>query len=157
LGEVLREAPIQVAVAAFFSNARRDCRFQLAKSFDEDWSLGYRRLFGIRPTGYTRIGPALRHAASLLRATGCKKKLLLLVSDGKPTDYDRYEGRYGIADVRQALRESTRDGIGTVALTIDSRTKSHLPRVFGEHGFRVLRHARELPAALARLHERVLG
>ncbi|MFI4935962.1 MAG: citrate/2-methylcitrate synthase, partial [Caulobacterales bacterium] len=36
-----------------------------------------------------------------------RHRLLLLVSDGKPTDYDRYEGRHGIADVRQAVRSPT--------------------------------------------------
>lgn len=157
LGEVLVDIRHRVGVAAFFSNARRDCRFQLVKDFHEAWQPAWRRLYGIRPSGYTRIGPALRHAASLLCATRARRKLLLLVSDGKPTDYDQYEGRHGIADVRQALRESHRDGIRTIALTIDSRAKQYLPRMFGEHGYRVLRHARDLPRALARLHECVLS
>lgn len=156
LGEVLRDVRLRVGVAAFFSNARRDCRFQIVKGFDEDWPVGYRRLFGVRPTGYTRIGPAVRHATSLLRTSGRRRRLLLLISDGKPTDYDRYEGRYGIADVRQALREARQDGVRTVALTVDARAKDHLPRMFGDGGFRILRHPRDLPPALARLHERVL-
>ncbi|MBK9387101.1 MAG: VWA domain-containing protein [Planctomycetes bacterium] len=156
LGEVLHEQHLRVGVAAFFSNARRDCRFQMVKDFDEPWSLGYRRLFGLRPTGYTRIGPAVRHATRLLERAGGAKKLLVLIGDGKPTDYDRYEGRYGIADVRQALREARASGIRSVALTIDARAKSHLPALFGPGGYRLLRHPRDLPLALARLEERLL-
>ncbi|MDP2270428.1 MAG: hypothetical protein Q8K32_06810 [Archangium sp.] len=49
--------------------------------------------------GFTRIGPALRHATRLLLECGARKRLLLLVSDGKPSDLDRYERRYGVADV----------------------------------------------------------
>jgi nitric oxide reductase NorD protein len=157
LGEVLRDVRLRVAVAAFFSNARRDCRFQLVKDFDEDWVPGHTRLFGVRPTGYTRIGPALRHATRLLRESGMRRRLLLLVSDGKPTDYDQYEGRHGIADVRQALREAQRDQVRTIALTVDARAPEHLPRMFGRHGYRVIRHPGQLPAALARLHEHVVG
>ncbi|MBL8897668.1 MAG: VWA domain-containing protein [Planctomycetes bacterium] len=156
LGEVLHEQRLRVGVAAFFSNARRDCSFQMVKDFDEPWTLGYRRLFGLRPTGYTRIGPAVRHATRLLDHTGAAKKLLVLIGDGKPTDYDRYEGRYGIADVRQALREARASGVRSVALTIDARAKSHLPALFGPGGYRLLRHPRDLPLALARLEERLL-
>jgi Mg-chelatase subunit ChlD len=157
LGEVLRDIRLEVAVAAFFSNARRDCRFQLVKDFREAWPIGHARLFGVRPTGYTRIGPALRHATSLLRASPCRRKLLLLISDGKATDYDQYEGRHGVADVRQALRESQREGVRTIALTVDAKAPEHLPRMFGRHGYRVIRHPGQLPMALARLHERVFA
>ena len=78
------------------------------------------------------------------------------MTDGKPNDYDRYEGRYGIADVRQALREARASGVRSVALTIDARAKSHLPALFGPGGYRLLRHPRDLPLALARLEERLL-
>jgi nitric oxide reductase NorD protein len=69
---------------------------------------------------------------------------VLLVSDGKPTDYDRYEGRYGVADVRQALREGAQGGVLTHALAIDSHARSHLPEMFGTGAWHVLSHADRL-------------
>ena len=54
------------------------------------------------------------------------QRLLLLISDGKPTYYDRYEGRYGIADVRQAIREAGQVRIHTYALAVDIQAKLYL-------------------------------
>jgi nitric oxide reductase activation protein len=42
-----------------------------------------------------RIGLASRHGTALLARQQAAKKLLLLIGDGKPTDYARYEGHYG--------------------------------------------------------------
>ena len=84
---------------------------------------------GLEPTGYTRIGPALRHGIALLERQRAARKLLLVLSDGKPVDYDRYEGRYGIADVRQAIREAHQAHIHSYALAIESRPSCTCPRV----------------------------
>lgn len=99
----------------------------------------------------TRVGPALRHATELLLRTGARKRLLLLVSDGKPTDLDRYEGRYGIADVRQAVREAEAVAVETVALAIDHRARLYLPRMFGPSRFAILPSPAHLAGVMARV------
>ena len=119
---------------------RRDCRFVLLKSFDEPWPRCKAALASLEPTGYTRIGPALRHGVALLERQHAAQKLLLLISDGKPTDYDRYEGRYGIADVRQAMREAHQARIHTYALAVDVQAKHYLPQMFGSGNFQILPH-----------------
>jgi nitric oxide reductase NorD protein len=156
LGEVLRDVRMPVAIATFCSHSRRDCRFDLVKDFDEDWQRTQPRLFGVRPDGYTRIGPAMRHATQLLARQHARRRLLFVVSDCKPVDYDHYEGRRGIGDVRQAIREARREDVHPLALAIDTRAGDHLARMFGPHGFRVLPDASALCLALARLHERLL-
>lgn len=85
----------------------------------------------LTPTGYTRIGPALRHATALLDREPAERKLLRLVTDGKPNDYDRYEGAHGVADVRQATREAAQGGICAHAIGIDpsaARAADHVRR-----------------------------
>lgn len=156
LGEVLRDLQLPIAIATFCSHSRRDCRFDLVKNFAEEWHVAQQCLFGVHPDGYTRIGPAVRHAATLLAKQRAKHRLLFVVSDCKPVDYDHYEGRRGLGDVQQALREARRDGIRTLALAIDSRAGDHLPRMFGARGFRMVPSAGALTVALARLHERLL-
>jgi nitric oxide reductase activation protein len=39
-------------------------------------------LADVAPTGYTRIGPAIRHGIHLLQQQNAAQKLLLLISDG---------------------------------------------------------------------------
>src|SRR5687767_3114364 len=83
------------------------------------------------------------------------KKLLLLISDGKPMDYDRYEGRYGIADVRQAIREALRARIHTYALAVDVQAKLYLPQMFGAGNFHILPHPTYLVRGLTDLYRRL--
>ena len=128
LGEVLSLYRDQVGIGGFYSHTRRDCRFVILKDFAEPWSQCKATLASVEPTGYTRIGPAIRHGIALLEQQKAAQKLLLLISDGKPTDYDRYEGRYGIADVRQAIREADRCAFTPMPWRLTCRRNSTCPR-----------------------------
>ncbi len=149
LGDALDGLFDEVSVAAFCSQTRRDCRFLLAKRFDEPWAAGARRVMSLSPGGFTRIGPALRHATRLLLECGARKRLLLLVSDGKPSDLDRYEGRYGVADVHRAVIDAQASGVVMHALAVDPAAKAWLPSMFGAGRASVVSRPEELVRVLA--------
>ena len=156
LGEALGRVGVPVAVASFHSNTRRDCRYVGIKGFNEPWEMAHQRLKPMVPEGYTRMGPALRHATHVLVQQPAHRRLLVLLSDGKPTDHDHYEGRHGIEDVRQAVREADAAGVHVFALAVDVRARQHLPRLFGHANYRVLPHPGLLPEGLAAVHARLL-
>ncbi|HGG05330.1 MAG TPA: nitric oxide reductase D protein, partial [Aliiroseovarius sp.] len=93
-----------------FSSLKRDRVYVLdVKGFDE--KMGGRieaRIAGLTPSFYTRLGAAIRHASAGLQDRATRRKLLLVITDGKPNDLDHYEGRHGIEDSRMAVRESRR-------------------------------------------------
>ncbi|MBX3185307.1 MAG: VWA domain-containing protein [Polyangiaceae bacterium] len=151
LGEALASRDVELEVAAFSSHTRSDCRFNLIKSFDESWAATRHRLLDINPDGYTRIGPALRHATSVLSGREARRRLLMLLTDGKPNDYDRYEGRHGVADVRQAVREADALGITVHALAIDRDARFHLPRMFGGGRYSLFKHPSDLAALMSKV------
>ena len=70
---------------------------------------------------YTRMGAAIRQATQLMGQCKQKRKLLLLVTDGKPNDLDLYEGRYGVEDTREAVLEARRAGLLPFCITIDQQ------------------------------------
>jgi nitric oxide reductase NorD protein len=152
LGEVAEALGDQFEVLAFASNTRNHCRVWRIKGWRESWRTGRHRLGALSPTGYTRIGPALRHATARLDAQAAERKLLLLITDGKPNDYDRYEGAHGVADVRQATREAARDGIRVHAIGIDPSAARALPAMFGVGGSQLLSTLAELPEALVQAY-----
>ncbi len=156
LAEALTGVPLPVSVAAFCSHTRRDCRFDVIKGFREPWARMAPRLFDLEPDGYTRIGPAVRHATHRLSEQPARRRLLLIVSDCKPVDYDHYEGRRGLGDVRQAVREARRAGTRTLALAIDAQASNHLAQMFGPRGFRILPDVQSLTRAMAKLHEHMM-
>jgi nitric oxide reductase NorD protein len=142
-------------VLAFASETRNRCHVWEVLGWDEAWADGRERLGALEPRGYTRIGAAIRHATADLAAVTAERKLLLLVSDGKPSDYDRYEGRHGIADVRQALRESAQRGLCAHALAIDAVARAWLPDLFGPGAWHVLPRPELAPDALTEVYGRL--
>jgi nitric oxide reductase NorD protein len=139
----------EVAVASFRSHTRKDVRFGVLKGFADPWHHLRSVAPGLAPDGYTRIGAAMRHATAILDAAKASRKLLLLVSDGKPTDFDRYEGRYGIEDVAQAVREAHQRRIHTFGIAIEKEAKLYLARMLGPGAYRILPRPAMLPDVMA--------
>ncbi|MES2640366.1 MAG: hypothetical protein V4850_12815 [Myxococcota bacterium] len=157
LGEVAHRFGDPLQVLAFASHTRNRCRVWTVRDWHEPWEVGKARLGALHPQGYTRIGPALRHAMAELTKADADRHLLLLISDGKPTDYDRYEGRYGVADVRQALREGEARGVVTHALAVDAVAGDHLPPMLGPGAWHILPDPRRLPEVLTTVYGRLTG
>ena len=105
-----------------------------------------RRLGGLVPGAYTRLGAAIRHGASVLeREGGTPRRLLVVLSDGFAYDHG-YEGAYGEADARRALAEARRRGIGCLCLSVGAGTDAAaLRRVFGTAAHATIPRAEQLP------------
>jgi len=137
------------AMYGFSSRKRDPVRVHRIKDFAEGYSAAVRgRIQAIRPGYYTRMGAGIRHAAGILAGQSAGRRLLLLLTDGKPNDLDKYEGRYGMEDTRQAVREARRSGLLPFCVTIDREGNDYLPHLFGNGGYAVIRRSGELPKRL---------
>lgn len=154
-GEILAEHKIDFSVAAFYSNTRNYLGYQVIKDFDENWHTAKNKIGAIEPNGYTRIGGALRHAGHELKKRTTKNKWVILLSDGKPNDYDKYEGKHGINDVKQALRELNEYNINSYALAIEAKARYYLPLMFGQNHYQILPNTNELLKSLVVLFEKI--
>lgn len=141
------------AINAFSSKRRNHVRLSWVKHFDEPLSSIVRgRIADLRPGYYTRIGAAIRYATTQLAAQAQEHKLLLILTDGKPNDLDRYEGRYGIEDTRMAIIEANQKGIHPFCVSIDDKANDYLPYIFGKSSYVFVRNADELPYKLPKLY-----
>ncbi len=141
------------AIHGFSSRKRKHVRFNQIKSFEENYGAAIRgRIDDIKPGFYTRMGAAIRHATELLAKQPGEKKLLMLLTDGKPNDLDRYEGRYGIEDTRMAIVEARQQGLIPFCITIDEEASQYLPYLFGRQGYTLIRKADQLPQRLPQLY-----
>lgn len=154
-GEILNEYGIDFAINGFSSNTRNHSNFIKIKGFDDSWDKTKLKVGAISPNGYTRIGAALRHAGSLIENRPTKNKWVILISDGKPNDYDKYEGQYGVKDVKQALRELNQNQVNTYALAIEAEAKYYLPEMFGQNHYQILSSPVELIQSLVKLYEKI--
>ncbi len=146
------------AINAFSSLKRQRVYVQSCKRFDEPMgSTVEQRISGLRPGFYTRLGAAMRHASAELAEQSRKRKLLLVITDGKPNDLDHYEGRHGIEDTRMAVREARRVGQSVFGVTIDKSGQAWFPRLFGQGGFAVIPHPDKLTQALPQIYRQLIG
>ena len=151
--EALSATGDRFAIYGFSSLKRGNVRFNHLKSFDERYDSAVRgRIQAIKPGYYTRMGAAIRHATTLLAKQPQRQRLLLLLTDGKPNDVDRYEGRYGIEDTRMALQEARQQGLRPFCVTIDNEANEYLPHLFGAGGFAMIRKPEDLPKELPLLY-----
>jgi nitric oxide reductase NorD protein len=154
-GEILNEFNIDFSIDSFYSKTRNYSTYLTLKDFDESWSVAKYKIGAVEPSGYTRIGAALRHAGARLDKRNTKNKWVILISDGKPNDYDKYEGKYGINDVKQALRELNGRNINSYALAIEAEAKYYLPQMFGQNHYQILTTPVELLQSLVKLYEKI--
>lgn len=144
-GEALSATGDPFAMWGFSSVRRQHVRLQHLKSFDEPWNtLTQARVGAIKPGYYTRMGAAIRHATLQLSKRPERRRLLMLLTDGKPNDLDIYEGRYGIEDTRQAIHEAHAAGLSPFCVTIDESAHDYLPLLFGRQGYALVHRPQDL-------------
>ncbi|GMG84388.1 VWA domain-containing protein [Paralimibaculum aggregatum] len=147
-----------VAIHAFSSLRRNRVFVQRCKGFSEPMGpVVEARIAGLRPGFYTRLGAALRHVSAGLAREGRSRRLLLVITDGKPNDLDHYEGRHGIEDSRMAIREARRAGHAVFGIAVDAEGKAWFPRIFGRGGFAVIAHPDRLTRALPEIYRHLVA
>jgi nitric oxide reductase NorD protein len=133
------------SIWGFSSVRRQHVRLQHLKGFNEPWSETTRaRVGSIRPGYYTRMGAAIRHATRELGNRSERRRLLMLLTDGKPNDLDIYEGRYGIEDTRHSIHEANQAGLSPFCVTIDQTAHDYLPLLFGQRGYALVHKPQDL-------------
>jgi len=155
-GEALSAVGDKFALYGFSSLRRQQVRLQELKGFNQRYDDLIRgRIQAISPGYYTRMGAAIRQATRLLGQCRQRRRLLLLVTDGKPNDLDLYEGRYGVEDTRAAVLEARREGLLPFCITIDREAGDYLPYMFGANGYTLIHQPQQLPFRLPQLYRQL--
>lgn len=147
------------AIFTFSGVGARDVRLTAMKDFTErNGDAVHRRISAIEPHGNTRLGAAVRHTAALLGRQSAGHRLLLILSDGKPNDTDRYFEQYAVEDTRRAILEARTQGVHPFCLTVDAEEpEEYLSHIFGPTGHTILRRPDQLPLALLQGTRQLLG
>lgn len=151
--EALEKLKDNFAIYSFSSLQNKKVYFNIIKNFKEKYSDEIRgRIDTMKPYYYTRLGAAIREASKILQKQQSNNKLLLIISDGKPNDEDRYDGRYGIEDSKKAIEEAKQKGLTPFCITVDSEAKDYLPYLFGRNGYTVVRDGQKLPKIIPEIY-----
>jgi len=151
LGLAIEGLGDEFAIAGFSSNTRHEVFYQHIKGFYEHWDDTVKARLAAMEAGYsTRMGAALRHAAHYLGARKAEKKLLLVLTDGEPSDIDVNDPQLLIRDAHKAVQELDQDGIYTYCINLDPGADEYVQEIFGKQ-YTVIDRIERLPEKLPQL------
>jgi hypothetical protein len=126
----------RVAVHGFASNGRHEVHYQRIKDFDEPFGAEQQaRLAALQGSLSTRMGAALRHASAALDGQTVDHKVILMLTDGEPSDVDVVEDEHLVEDARHAVSRAAARGIRTFCLTLDRQADAYVRRIFGSRNY----------------------
>jgi hypothetical protein len=149
--EGLRVLGVPHSFAGFSNQGPRQCTWQVLKGWDEAYGDPvFKRMANLRAGGATRMGAFLRHAAWQLGQRKEGRRILLMVSDGRPEDRDDYRGRQGLRDAAMAVHEARRLGIHVHCVSLDhsEQAEDWLHELFGPGHYLVVDRVDDLPVRL---------
>jgi nitric oxide reductase activation protein len=156
MSEALEAVGDPYSIYGFTSEGRRNVKFYVVKDFNEHYTEEIeRRIGGINYQHNTRLGAAVRHAATRLAAQDARTRLLIVLSDGRPYDHDYGDARYAREDTRSALREARINGVTPFCITIDRDSESELRDLYGEVGYTIIDDVLSLPERMPAIYRRL--
>jgi len=147
-------------IYGFSGYGRENVEFYVIKDINEAFGDKIkRRIDKITPLHATRMGAAIRHAATKLDNQEANTKIMFLISDGRPQDrgYSRegVEKEYAVHDTHMALVEARRKQIIPFCLTVDKSGHDYLKSMCGDMGYEVLADIFSLPERLPMLYRQL--
>jgi hypothetical protein len=155
--ESMEEVGDSYSIAGFCSKYRDNVSYYTIKDFDEPLSQEIRSTIGgMSGRLATRMGAAIRHATATFEGIESRRRLLLILSDGRPEDYDDGgDRRYLHEDTRMAVKEAVAKGVHPFCITVDTMANQYLPQIFGQGHYLVLDHINSLPNKLPEIYFRL--
>ena len=155
--EGMEEVGDAYSIAGFCSKYRDNVSYYMLKDFDEELTEEVRaQIGGMSGRLATRMGAAIRHATASFDGVESRRRLLLLLSDGRPEDYDDGgDRRYLHEDTRMAVKEAVAKGVHPFCVTVDTMANQYLPQIFGPGHYLVLDNINSLPNKLPEIYLRL--
>ncbi|NNM82986.1 MAG: nitric oxide reductase activation protein NorD [Burkholderiales bacterium] len=140
-----------LAIGGFHSDTRHEVRYLHFKGYGESWGPEVKGRLAKMEAGFsTRMGAAIRHAGHYLSHQQAEKKLLLVLTDGEPSDVDVQDPKTLIEDAKVAVRELDGKGVYTYCISLDPSADEYVSDIFGRN-FTVIDHIASLPDRLPKL------
>lgn len=148
-------------IYGFTSDGRDKINFYVVKDFEEQYTTEVKQRFGgLQSYGMTRLAAAIRHAVFKMEKVQAAIKILIILSDGRPFDFDYksgvkedFEQFYAETDTRMALRESKMKGVNPFCITVDAKGKEYLDYIFGNVSYIIIDDIHALPTKLTETYK----
>lgn len=149
LSEAITKSGDDFSLSTFCSNKRDDVRYWKIKDFKDKLNQNHINILeSMKPGFSTRLGAAVRQAGEDLVSKTNYRKLLLIISDGEPSDIDVDDDEYLVEDAKYAVRRLAYNGIDVFCVGVECESNKNLSRIFGNRNYVIIKSASELPKKL---------
>lgn len=149
-------SPDRIAIHGFSSNTRTEVSNYRLLEFGSPLDEVAEAMITSAPGRHsTRMGAALRHAVRAFADEPSDNRIVLLVTDGAPSDVDVHEPSHLVEDARVAVHEARGEGVHVHCLAVDPQADAYVRRIFGWGHFDIVDDPRTLPVRLCRLYARL--
>ncbi len=151
LGWAVEQLGDNFAIAGFNSDTRERVMYYHIKGYSEHWDDTVKsRLADLKAEYSTRMGAAIRHGAHYLDLQQSDKKLMLILTDGEPSDIDVSNSKVLIKDTHKAVQECQQKGMYPYCISLDNKADGYISDIFGSH-YSVIDRIESLPKELPKL------
>ncbi len=153
-GEALLEVGDAFAMYGFASKYRDEVLLYPMKRFGDTFDDECRATIGgLSGRLATRMGAAIRHSTWVLQKHAAQRQLLLILTDGRPADYDDGgDERYLLEDTHKAVKEAQEQGVHAFCISIDPDGGEYLSAIFGPGHYIVLKNINSLPQKIPEIY-----
>lgn len=156
LAEAMERLGDPFSLLAFASDGREDVKMTTVKAFDESYDRGcMARLAGLKSGLSTRLGAALRHAGHVIGGANSGRKLVIVLTDGEPSDIDVSDPLDLVEDARRAAIGLHGAGIDAYGVVLGQPGIQAASRIFGRGNTMVVHRIEDLPGRLSELYFRL--
>jgi nitric oxide reductase activation protein len=156
LSEAMNALGDPFCLLAFASNGRDDVQMISVKTFEQGYDRDcVERLASLSSGLSTRLGTALRHAGETISRVRSYRKLVIILTDGEPSDIDVADSQDLIEDARRAAAGLKARGIDGFGVVLDPNEMSAAARIFGRGNTMLVHRVEDLPRRLSELYFRL--
>jgi len=156
LAEAMDRLGDPFSLLAFGSDGREDVKMTTVKSFDEAYDRGcMARLAGLKSGLSTRLGTALRHAGHVIGQETSGRKLVIVLTDGEPSDIDVSDPLDLVEDARRAAIGLHSAGVDAYGVVLGQGSIAAASRIFGRGNTMMVHRVEDLPGRLSELYFRL--
>jgi nitric oxide reductase NorD protein len=156
LAEAMSALGDPFCLLAFASDGRDDVEMTSVKAFADAYDRAcIGRLAGLTSSLSTRLGAALRHAGETISHVSSFRKLVIVLTDGEPSDIDVADSLDLVEDTRRAATSLRARGIDGFGVVLDPSGMSSAARIFGRGNTMLVHRVEDLPGRLSELYFRL--
>ncbi len=156
MAEALDALDDPYAIYGFSSEGRFRVDMFSVKEFGEPYNKTVQhRLGNLEPHELTRMGAVIRHATYKMETIPSAVKLMVILTDGRPYDFEYGNLNYAIMDTKKAIQEARQKRIHPFIITSDKKGSEYLKHIAPQTQSIILSKVELLPTMLPAIYKRL--